>query len=154
MKGNKRQVFIHNILNANEVMKMAWTANALAKKLSCAWVTVRKAIAKGELEATFDSERRAWLIEDGLKLTLFRARLDYLRQLRRERAERMRKLWKAGKLRPRQQKRGQVQVIERLKRPSIVTVGEGVHSRTSVISWHGEEGSFCCPCCAASLRVR
>jgi len=133
---------------------MALTANALAKRLNCAWATVRKAIARGELKATFDRERRAWVIEGGRELAFFRARLDYLRQVRRERSERMRLLWRTGKLRPRKPKRVQVQVAERLKRPSIVAVGQGVYLRTVGIVWRGDEGETHCPSCAVPLKVR
>ena len=133
---------------------MALTANALAKKLGCAWVTVRRAIAKGELRAIWDSDRRAWLVEDGRELTLFSARLDYLRSVRQQRRERMKTLWRTGKLRPRKQKRFQVQVIERLKRPTIIAVGQGIYSRTAPIRWQGDEGETCCPSCAALLKVK
>ena len=133
---------------------MALTANALAKKLGCAWVTVRRAIAKGELRAIWDSDRRAWLVEDGRELTLFRARLDYLRSVRQQRRERMKTLWRTGKLRPRKPKRVQVQVAERLKRPSIVAVGQGVYLRTVGIVWRGDEGETHCPSCAVPLKVR
>ena len=133
---------------------MAWTVNSLAQKLGCAWRTVKRAIVKGELKAVWDSDRRAWLIEDGRELAFFRARLDYLRQVRRERSERMKALWHAGKLRPRKPKRVQVQVAERLKRPSIVAVGQGVYLRTVGIVWRGDEGETHCPSCAVPLKVR
>jgi len=131
---------------------MALTANALAKKLGCAWKTVHRAIKRGELKAVWDGTRRAWLIEDGRELTLFRARLDYLRSVRQQRRERMKTLWRTGKLRPKRRKR--VEVVERLKRPTVVISGQGVFARTVGISWHGDEGSFCCPNCAAALKVR
>jgi len=133
---------------------MAWTVNSLAQKLGCAWRTVKRAIVKGELKAIWDSDRRAWLIEDGRELAFFRARLDYLRQVRRERSERMKALWHAGKLRPRKPKRVQVQVIERLKRPTIIAVGQGIYTRTAPIRWQGDEGETCCPSCAALLKVK
>ena len=143
---------IHNALNATEVTRMPLTANALAKKLGCAWVTVRRAITKGELKAVWDSDRRAWLVEDGRELTLFRARLDYLRSVRQQRRERMKVLWRTGKLRPRRRKRVVVQV--QVQRPTVVAIGQGIYERTAPIRWHGDEGSFCCPSCAAPLKVR
>ena len=131
---------------------MALTANALAKKLGCAWVTVRRAIAKGELRAIWDSDRRAWLVEDGRELTLFSARLDYLRSVRQQRRERMKTLWRTGKLRTKRRKR--VEVVERWKRPTVIAVGQGVYTRTAPIRWQGDEGETCCPSCAALLKVK
>jgi len=132
---------------------MALTANALAKKLGCAWKTVHRAIKRGELKAVWDGTRRAWLIEDGREL-LFRARLDYLRSVRQQRRERMKTLWQQGKLRPRKQKRVQVQVVERWKRPTVIAVGQGIYSRTAPIRWQGDEGAATCPVCASRLQIK
>jgi len=131
---------------------MALTANALAKKLGCAWKTVHRAIKRGELKAVWDGTRRAWLIEDGRELTLFRARLDYLRSVRHQRRERMRTLWRTGKLRPKRRKR--VEVVERWKRPTVIAVGQGVYTRTVGIVWRDDEGETHCPCCSAMLKVK
>ena len=133
---------------------MALTANALARRLNCAWVTVRRAIKRGELKAVWDEARREWVIEEGRELAFFRARLDYLRRVRCERAERMRTLWQIGKLRPRRRKQVPTVVVERLKRPLMVTVGQGATARTVSIVWQGDEGQAACPCCASPLRIR
>jgi hypothetical protein len=142
------------VVNASEVTDMALTANQLAKKLGCAWVTIKRAIRRGELKAVWDSERREWLIEEGRELVFFCARLDYLRHVRRERAERMRLLWKIKRLRPRRRKQVPTVVVERLKRPLTVTVGQGATARTVGIVWQGDEGQAACPCCASPLRIR
>jgi hypothetical protein len=131
------------------------TANALAKKLGCAWVTVRRAIKRGELPATWDEVRREWLIEEGRELAFFRARLDYLRYLRRERAERMKWLWKVGRLKPRRRRQVPTVVVERLKRPSWLAVGQGLGTRTAPIVWRSDqEGESHCPTCGTALKVR
>jgi hypothetical protein len=137
-----------------EVTFMALTANQLAKKLGCAWVTVKRAIQRGELKATWDGERHEWLIEEGRELAFFRARLDYLRRVRCERAERMRTLWQIGKLRPRRKRQAQTVVVERLKRPSWLAVGQGLGTRTMPISWQGNEGQAACPICGTALKIR
>ena len=142
------------VVNASEVTFMALTANALAKKLGCAWVTVKRAIKRNELPATWDSERREWLIEEGRELVLFCARLDYLRHVRRERSERMRLLWKIGRLRPRRRKQVPTVVVERLKRPSLISVGQGLGTRTMPIGWQGNEGQAACPVCGTALKIR
>jgi hypothetical protein len=134
---------------------MALTANALARRLNCAWVTVKRAIRRGELPATWDEARREWLIEEGRELAFFRARLDYLRHLRRERAERMKWLWKVGRLRSRKRKQVPTVVVERLKRPSLLSVGQGIGTRTMPIIWRDDrEGETACPCCGTALKVR
>jgi len=133
---------------------MPLTANTLAKKLGCAWKTVHRAIKRGELKAVWDGTRRAWLIEDGRELTLFKARLDFLHTTRQQRRERMKALWKLGRLKPREQRKVSVQVIERLKRPTIIAVGQGIYSRTAPIRWQGDEGETCCPSCAVLLKVK
>ena len=132
---------------------MPLTANALAKKLGCAWVTVRRAIAKGELKAVWDSNRRAWLVEDGRELVFFQMRLAGMGDVRQQRCERMKTLWQTGKLRPRRRK-VQVQVIERWKRPSVVVVGEGIMQRSHPITWREGEGVASCPVCGSSLKVQ
>jgi hypothetical protein len=145
---------VHIVVNRTEVISMALTANQLARRLNCAWVTVKRAIKRNELPATWDSERREWLIEEGRELVFFCARLDYLRHVRRERSERMRLLWKIGRLRPRRRKQVPTVVVERLKRPLTVTVGQGATARTVGIVWEGGEGRTACPCCASPLRIR
>jgi len=133
---------------------MAVTANQLARRLNCAWVTVRRAIKRNELPATWDSERREWLIEEGRELAFFRARLDYLRRVRRERAERMRLLWKTGRLKPRRRKQVPTVVVERLKRPLTIAIGQGLGARTAPIVWRDQEGESHCPICGTTLKVR
>jgi hypothetical protein len=134
---------------------MALTANALAKKLGCAWKTIKRAIQRGELRATWDDERREWRIEEGRELVFFCARLDYLRHARRERSERMRLLWKIGRLRPRRRKQVPIVVVERLKRPSWLAVGQGIGARTAPIVWRSDqEGESHCPSCGTALKVR
>jgi hypothetical protein len=134
---------------------MALTANQLARRLNCAWITIKRAIKRGELKATWDNERREWVVEEGRELVFFCARLDYLRHLRRERAERMRLLWKVGKLKPRRRKQVQTVIAKRLKRPSWLVLGQGLMTRTSPIVWRNEnEGETHCPSCGAALKVR
>ena len=134
---------------------MALTVNQLAKKLGCAWVTIKRAIKRGELKAVWDGERREWLIEEGRELVFFCARLDYLRHVRRERSERMRLLWKVGRLRPRRRKQVQTIVVERLKRPSLLSVGQGIGTRTMPITWRDDrEGESHCPSCGTALKIR
>jgi hypothetical protein len=145
---------IHIALNASEVTDMALTANALARRLNCAWVTIKRAIKRGELKATWDSERREWLIEEGRELTFFRAKLEHWKEVRRERAERMKLLWKVGRLKPRQRKQVPTVVVERLKRPFMVTIGQGLGTRTAPISWQGNEGQAACPICGTPLKIR
>jgi len=131
---------------------MALTANALAKRLNCAWATVRKAIARGELKAVFDRERRAWLIEDGRELVFFKMRLASLHATRQQRRERMQALWKLGRLKPRGRQKVAVQVV--MKRPSMVVIGEGVMQRSRPITWRESEGIASCPICGSVLKVR
>jgi hypothetical protein len=145
---------IHIALNVSEVTFMALTANALAKKLGCAWVTIKRAIRRGELKGVWDEARREWRIEEGRELSFFRARLDYLRHVRRERAERMRTLWQVGKLRPRRKRQVQTVIVERLKRPSLLSVGLGLGTRTMPIGWQGNEGQAACPVCGTALKIR
>jgi len=127
------------------------SANALAKQLCCAWRTVRRAIAKGELLAQRENGR--WVIDE-INIAGFRERLATLAILRQTRRERMRFLWQSGKLQARKRKQREPIVVERLKRPTIVSVGQGIYGRTVTIIWQGDEGSFCCPSCATPLKVR
>jgi hypothetical protein len=133
---------------------MALTANALAKKLGCAWVTVRRAIQRGELKAVWDKERREWLIESERDIALFRARLEYLKEVRRFRSLLMKTLWQTGRLKPRRQKQVPTVVVERLKRPSLISVGQGLGTRTMPIGWQGNEGQAACPVCGTALKIR
>jgi len=133
---------------------MALTANALAKKLGCAWKTIQRAIRRGELKAVWDEAHREWVIEEGRELTFFRAKLEHWKEVRRERAERMRLLWKVGRLKPRRKRQVQADVVERPKRPLMVTVGQGATARTVGIVWQGDEGQAACPSCAMPLRIR
>jgi hypothetical protein len=145
---------VQNVVNTTEVTFMALTANQLARRLNCSWTTIKRAIKRNELPATWDSERREWLIEEGRELVFFCARLDYLRHVRRERAERMRLLWKAGRLKPRRRKQVPTVVVERLKRPSLLSVGQGLGTRTMPIVWRDKEGETACPSCGTALKVR
>jgi hypothetical protein len=133
---------------------MALTANALAKKLGCAWVTVRRAITRGELKATWDNERREWLIEEGRELAFFRAKLEHWKEVRRFRSSLMKTLWQTGRLKPRRRKQVPTVVIERLRKPLTVTVGQGATARTVGIVWQGDEGLAACPSCASPLKIR
>jgi len=134
---------------------MALTANALARRLNCAWVTVRRAIKRGELKAVWDEAHREWVIEEGRELAFFRARLDYLRRVRCERAERMRTLWQVGKLRPQRKRQVQAVIVERLKRPLTLAIGQGMWTRTMPIVWRNDrEGESACPACGMTLKVR
>jgi len=124
----------------------------LAQKLGCSRAAVKRAIDKGMLQAK-KAHPRLWMIEpDQRALSLLQARLDYLSQVRRQRAARMRSLWQQGKLRPR--RRRQEQVVERLVRPRFVIIGEGAFARTASIRWEGDEGAFACPTCATLLRLK
>jgi hypothetical protein len=146
---------VQNVVNTTEVTFMALTANQLARRLNCSWTTVKRAIKRGELKATWDNERREWLIEEGRELVFFWARLNYLCHLRRERAERMRLLWKVGRLKPRRRKQVQTVIVERLKRPSWLAIGQGLGTRTAPIVWRSDqEGESHCPTCGAVLRIR
>jgi hypothetical protein len=134
---------------------MALTANALAKKLGCSWVTIRRAIQRGELKAVWDGERREWRIEEGRELAFFRAKLEHWKEVRRFRSSLMKTLWKTGRLKPRKRKQVPMVVIERLKRPSLLSVGQGLGMRTSPIVWRDDrEGESHCPSCGAALKVR
>jgi len=124
----------------------------LAQRLGCSRATVKRAIDKGMLPAK-RVHSRLWMIEPNQRaLSLLQARLDYLRSVRHQRRERMKTLWRTGKLRPRRRKQVVVQV--QVQRPTVVAIGQGIYERTAPIRWHGDEGSFCCPSCAAPLKVR
>jgi excisionase family DNA binding protein len=127
----------------------------LARQLGCSRETVRKAIVSGALKAN-KVHAKLWAIEaDQRDLTLFKARLEYLKEVRCFRSLLMKTLWQIGKLRPRRQrKQVPIVVIERLKRPLMVTVGQGATARTVGIVWQGDEGQAACPCCASLLRIR
>jgi len=145
---------VHIIVNASEVTFMALTANQLARRLNCAWVTIKRAIKRGELKATWDGERREWLIDSERDIALFRARLEYLKEVRRFRASLMKTLWQTGRLKPRRRKQVQAVIVERLKRPSLLLVGHGIGTRTMPIIWRDQEGESHCPSCGAALKVR
>jgi hypothetical protein len=146
---------VHIVMNRTEVISMALTANQLARRLNCAWVTVKRAIKRNELPAIWDSERREWLIEEGRELAFFRARLDYFKEVRRFRSSLMKTLWQTGRLKPRRRKQVQtIVVVERLKRPSLLSVGQGIGTRTMPIVWRDKEGETACPSCGTALKVR
>jgi hypothetical protein len=133
---------------------MALTANALARRLNCSWTTVKRAIKRGELKATWDKERREWLIEEGRELAFFRAKLEHWKEVRRFRSSLMTTLWRIGRLKPRRRKEVPT-VVERLKRPSLLLVGLGLGTRTAPIVWRGDqEGESHCPICGTALKVR
>ena len=143
------------VVNASEVTFMALTANALAKKLGCAWVTVRRAIKRGELKAVWDEARREWVIEEGRELAFFRAKLEHWKEVRRFRASLMKTLWQTGRLKPRKRKQVPAVVVERLKRPSWLAVGQGLGTRTAPIVWRSDhEGESHCPSCGTALKIR
>jgi len=124
----------------------------LAKQLGCSRAAVKRAIDKGMLPAK-RVHSRLWMIEPNQRaLSLLQARLDYLRSVRHQRRERMKTLWRTGKLRPKRRKR--VEVVERWKRPTVIAVGQGVYTRTVGIVWRDDEGETHCPCCSAMLKVK
>jgi hypothetical protein len=142
------------VVNASEVTDMALTANQLAKKLGCAWVTVKRAIKRNELPATWDSERREWLIEEGGELAFFRAKLEHWKEVRRFRSSLMKTLWQTGRLKPRKRKQVPTIIVERLKRPLWLAIGQGLMTRTMPIIWRDQEGESHCPACGVALKVR
>lgn len=127
----------------------------LARQLGCSRETVRKAIADGLLKAR-KVHAKLWAIEaDQRDLLFFKARLEHLAQIRKFRASLMRTLWRTGRLRPRWRKQVPTVVVERLKRPSLLLVGQGIGTRTSPIVWRNEnEGETHCPSCGAALKIR
>jgi len=114
---------------------------------------VRKAINDGLLKAR-KVHPTLWAIEvDQRDLAVFCAKLEHLKKVRRERSERMRLLWRTGKLRTKRRKR--VEVVERWKRPTVVTIGQGIYSRSTPIHWlSGGEGEAACPVCASRLQIK
>jgi excisionase family DNA binding protein len=141
-------------VNASEVTDMALTANQLARRLNCSWTTVKRAIKRGELKAVWDSERREWLIEEGGELAFFRAKLEHWKEVRRFRSSLMKTLWQTGRLKPRKRKQVPTIIVERLKRPLMITIGQGLGTRTAPISWQGNEGQAACPVCGTALKIR
>jgi hypothetical protein len=122
--------------------------------LGCSRETIRKAIADGTLKAR-KVHAKLWAIEaDQRDLLVFKARLEYLSQIRKFRASLMRTLWQTGRLKPRRRKQVQTVVVERQRKPLTVTVGQGTTARTVGIVWQGSEGLTACPCCASPLRIR
>jgi excisionase family DNA binding protein len=126
----------------------------LAQQLGCSRETIRKAIADGTLKAR-KVHAKLWAIEaDQRDLLVFKARLEYLSQIRKFRSSLMRTLWQTGRLKPRRRKQVQTVVVERQRKPLTVTVGQGATARTVGIVWEGGEGRTACPCCASPLRIR
>jgi excisionase family DNA binding protein len=124
----------------------------LAQQLGCSRETIRKAIADGTLKAR-KVHSRLWVIEvDQRDLLFFKARLEHLSPIRKFRSSLMRTLWQTGRLKPRKQV--QTVVVERLKRPSLLAMGQGLMTRTSPITWRENEGETHCPACGTALRVR
>jgi hypothetical protein len=100
---------------------------------------------------------KLWAIEaDQRDLVVLKARLEHLSEVRRFRSSLMKTLWQIGKLKPR--KRRQVQatvVIERLKRPLTIAMGQGLGTRTAPVIWRDDkEGESHCPACGTALKVR
>jgi excisionase family DNA binding protein len=128
----------------------------LAQRLGCSRETVRKAIADGLLKAR-KVHAKLWAIEaDQRDLLVFKARLEHLSEVRRFRSSLMKTLWQTGRLKPRKRKQVQAAVIvERLKRPSWLSVGQGLGTRTMPIVWRDDrEGESACPACGMTLKVR
>jgi excisionase family DNA binding protein len=127
----------------------------LARQLGCSRETVRKAIADGLLRGQ-KVHATLWQIDDDQRdLLFFKARLEHLSEVRRFRSSLMKTLWQIGKLRPRRQrKQVQTVVVERLKRPSLISVGQGIGTRTMPIGWQGNEGQAACPVCGTALKIR
>jgi hypothetical protein len=80
--------------------------------------------------------------------------LEYLKEVRRFRSLLMKTLWQTGRLKPRRQKQVPTVVVERLKRPSLISVGQGLGTRTIPIGWQGNEGQAACPVCGTALKIR
>ena len=125
----------------------------LAQRLGCSRSMVRKAINDGLLKAR-KVHPTLWAIEvDQCDLAVFCAKLEHLKKVRRERSERMKAFWQTGKLRPR--KRKQVVIQVQVQRPTVVTVGQGIYSRSTPIHWlSGGEGEAACPVCASRLQIK
>jgi len=126
----------------------------LARQLGCSRETVRRAIADGLLKAR-KVHAKLWAIEaDQRDLLFFKARLEHLAEVRRFRSSLMKTLWQVGKLKPRRRKQVPIVVVERLKRPSLLSVGQGIGTRTMPIVWRENEGEGHCPACGIALKVR
>jgi excisionase family DNA binding protein len=129
----------------------------LARQLGCSRETVRKAIVDGTLKAR-KVHARLWAIKaDKRDLLVFKARLEYLAEVRRFRSSLMKTLWQVGKLKPRREKQVQTVAVERLylKRPSLLAMGQGLGTRTAPIVWRDDrEGETACPCCGTALKIR
>jgi excisionase family DNA binding protein len=127
----------------------------LAQQLGCSRETIRKAIADGTLKAR-KVHAKLWAIEvDQRDLLVFKARLEHLAEVRRFRSSLMKTLWQVGKLKPRRRKQVPTVVVERLKRPSFISVGQGIGTRTMPIVWRSDqEGESHCPACGMTLKVR
>jgi excisionase family DNA binding protein len=125
----------------------------LARQFGCSRETVRKAIADGTLKAR-KVHAKLWAIEvDQRDFALFKARLEYLKEVRRFRSALMKTLWQVGKLKPRRERQVQQAVI--VKRPLTLAIGQGMWTRTMPIVWRDDkEGESACPSCGASLKVR
>ena len=130
------------------------TVRQLARQLGCSRETVRKAIADGLLKAQ-KVHAKLWAIEaDQRDLLFFKARLEHLAQIRKFRSSLMRTLWQTGRLKPRKRKQVQTVIVERLKRPLTIAVGQGIGTRTMPIIWHDKEGESHCPTCGTALKIR
>jgi len=127
----------------------------LAKQVGCCRKTIMKAIADGLLRGR-KVHAKLWAIEaDQRDLLVFKARLEHLSEVRRFRSSLMKTLWEVGKLKPRRQRKQVPTVVERLKRPSLLSVGQGIGTRTMPIVWRSDqEGESHCPTCGAVLRIR
>jgi hypothetical protein len=66
----------------------------------------------------------------------------------------MKTLWQVGKLKPRRKRQVQTVVVERLKRPLWLVIGQGIGTRTMPIVWRDQEGESHCPICGAALKIR
>jgi len=129
----------------------------LAQQLGCSRETVRKAIINGLLRGQ-KVHAKLWAIEaDQRDLLVFKARLEYLSQIRKFRSSLMRTLWQTGRLKPRRKRQVQMVIIERLrlKRPLTIAMGQGLGTRTAPVIWRDDkEGESHCPACGTALKVR
>jgi hypothetical protein len=125
---------------------MALSANALAKKLGCAWRTVRRALLRGILVGYRQDGR--WAIDEG-SIAAFQQRLQRLAALRQKRASQMKGLWQSGKLRARRRRMGQPERIVVLRPKALAA--ERVQSPVFLRNEREAEGY--CPHCHAHLRV-
>jgi excisionase family DNA binding protein len=127
----------------------------LARQLGCSRETVQRAIVRGLLKAR-KVHSRLWTVEaDQRDLLFFKARLEHLAGVRRFRSSLMKTLWQVGKLKPRRKRQVQTVVVERLKRPLTLAIGQGMWTRTMPIVWRNDrEGESACPACGMTLKVR